>query len=249
METVEKEKIELKFWQESPYESPDRFSISSLIYKLSEARVFLYKLEKHGQFFTNAQSILEIGAGQGWAAALIKHLYQKSHVTISDISSDAVSLAKYWENFFCVQLDQKLACKSYQVPLPDNSVDLVYAFQSAHHFTEQLQTLTEVQRILKPGGHLLYLHEPSCQKFVYPLAYYRVNKKRPYVPEDVLVYTDVIQMARTAGFSKIELQFDPTLLNRGAIETVYFYFLQKIPGLRRLLPCTADYIFTKEKTG
>lgn len=245
MNTTDKEKIELKFWQESPYESPANFSVSSLIYKLSEARVFLYKLEKYNSLFVDASSILEIGAGQGWAAALTKRLYPNSRVTVSDISAEAISLTKYWENLFCVQVDQKLTCKSYEIPLPDNSVDLVYAFQSAHHFTEQHQTLAEVKRILKPGGHLLYLHEPSCRQFIYPLAYRRVNKKRPYVPEDVLVYTNVIQLAREVGFAKTELHFDPTLLNRGPIETVYFYGVQKIPGLRRFLPCTADYIFQK----
>lgn len=245
MNTIDKEKIELKFWQESPYESPTNFSVSSLIYKLSEARVFLYKIEKYGHLFANAPSILEIGAGQGWASALIKHLYPVAHMSVSDISAEAISLTKYWENLFCVQLDQKLACKSYEIPLPDNSVDLIYAFQSAHHFTEQQKTLAEAYRILKPGGYLLYLHEPSCPRYIYPLAYRRVNKKRPYVPEDVLVYTKVIQLAREVGFTKTELQFDPTLLNRGAIETIYFYVLQKIPVLRRLLPCTADYIFQK----
>ena len=207
--------------------------------------MFLYKLEKYNSLFVDASSILEIGAGQGWAAALTKRLYPNAHVTVSDISAEAISLTKYWENLFCVQMDGKLACKSYEIPLPDNSVDLVYAFQSAHHFTEQRQTLAEVKRILKPGGHLLYLHEPSCLQFIYPLAYRRVNKKRPYVPEDVLVYTNVIQLAREVGFAKAELHFDPTLLNRGPIETVYFYGLQKISGLRRFLPCTADYIFQK----
>lgn len=242
---MEKEKTELKFWQESPYESPANFSVSSLIYKLSEARVFLYKLEKYGQLLAGAQSILEIGAGQGWSAALLKNLYPRSRVVVSDISEEAISLTKYWENLFCVQLDQKLACKSYELPFPDNSVDLVYCFQSAHHFTEQQKTLAEVWRVLKPGGYLLYLHEPSCRKFIYPLAHHRVNKKRPYVPEDVLVYTDVIQLAQQVGFAKTELQFDPTLLNRGPIETLYFYILQKISGLRRFLPCTVDYIFQK----
>lgn len=245
MELTPKEKIEIKFWQESPYESPVNFSVSSLIYKLSEARVFLYKLEKYGHLFANAPSILEIGAGQGWSAALIKHVYPQSRVVVSDISEEAISLTKYWENLFCVQLDQKIACKSYDIPLSDNSIDLVYCFQSAHHFTEQQKTLAEAWRVLKPGGHLLYLHEPSCQKFMYPLAHYRVNKKRPYVPEDVLVYTKVIQLAQQVGFAKTELQFDPTLLNRGPIETVYFYGLQKIPVLRRFLPCTVDYIFQK----
>lgn len=245
MTNTEKEKIELKFWQESPYESPANFSISSLIYKLSEARVFLYKIEKYRHVFASAQTILEIGAGQGWATALVKNLYPQASVTVSDISAEAISLTKYWENLFCVQLNQNLACKSYEIPLSDNSVDLMYAFQSAHHFTEQQKTLAEAWRVLKPGGHLLYLHEPSCPQYIYPLAYRRVNKKRPYVPEDVLVYTKIVQMAREVGFAKTDLHFDPTLLNRGAIETIYFYVLQKIPGLRRLLPCTADYIFQK----
>jgi ubiquinone/menaquinone biosynthesis C-methylase UbiE len=142
-------------------------------------------------------------------------------------------------------LDKKIVCKSYNIPLADNSVDIVFCYESAHHFAEHKKTLLEAFRVLKKGGCVLYLHEPSCRRYLYRLAHWRVNKKRPAVLEDVLVYADMISFAKECGFSETNYYFDPTTLNREPIEMIYYYFLQKIRFLKYLLPCTVDYVFKK----
>lgn len=63
--------------------------------------------------------------------------------------------------------------------------------------------MKEIYRVLKDGGICLYLHEPSCRQYLYKLAFERVNRKRPKVPEDVLLFkkfkelpaTSVLQLA------------------------------------------------------
>lgn len=245
MNLAEKEAIEINHWNISQYESPSTFSMQSIIYKLSEARVFWTKLQKYSSFFDSGKTILEIGAGQGWAGSLLKQHYPEKKVIVSDISPYAIDVVSRWENFFHISLDGKIVCRSYEIPRENNSLDIVFCYASAHHFVEHEKTLKEVYRVLKKGGHLLYLYEPSCQKYIYPLAYWRVNKKRPAVPEDVLVYKDMIQMSKRVGFETSDFFFDPTVINRGPVEALYYSVLYKIGFLKHVLPCTADYVFKK----
>jgi ubiquinone/menaquinone biosynthesis C-methylase UbiE len=48
-----------------------------------------------------------------------------------------------------------------QIPLPDDSVDVVFMFKSLHHVPMALMqaAMHEIQRVLKPGGHA-YISEP-----------------------------------------------------------------------------------------
>jgi ubiquinone/menaquinone biosynthesis C-methylase UbiE len=244
MDIEAKEAIEIEYWKTSPTESPDADSLEGLIHKLAEARVFLEKLGYYQQQFAQAETILEIGAGQGWASCMVKKSFPNQKVIASDISEYAIQSAAKWEDIFKVCLDQTFHCRSYQIPLADDSVDLIFCFESAHHFICHRQTLQELHRILKAGGVCLYLHEPACLPCLYRLAYARVNRKRPEVPEDVLIYPKIKAIAYQFGFMPT-LRFDPTTLNRGSVETLYYLMLQKIPLIRYYLPCSVDFIFKK----
>jgi len=232
--------IELALWDHLK----DQDWLGNLSNKLSELRWLLPKFSSYDGTFRNASAVLELGGGEGWASCVVKRLYPELHVTASDISDSAVSGIGRWERIFESTVDARFACKSYSVPLPDNSVDLIFSFQAAHHFHLQVETLKEVARILKPGGVCMYLHEPSCRKYIYPLAKWRVNKKRPECPEDLLVFEDLRNAAANLGF-RLEVVYSTTTLNRGVIEGLYYKVLSMFPALCRLLPCTADFIFTK----
>jgi ubiquinone/menaquinone biosynthesis C-methylase UbiE len=244
MNIDQKENIEIQYWKTSPTESPDSDSLEGVIHKMAEARVYLAKLDYHEPKFQNTEAVLEIGAGQGWASCILKKKFPEKTVFASDISQYAIQSAARWEEIFKVSLDQTFHCRSYEIPLADSSIDLVFCFESAHHFVRHRKTLAEVYRILKPGGSCLYLHEPACRAFLYQLAYARVNRKRPEVPEDVLIYPKLEQIAHQIGY-EVSLHFDPTSLNRGAVETVYYLLLQKIPFVRYYLPCSVDFWFRK----
>lgn len=218
--------------------------LDNLANKLSELRWLLPKLSFHEKRFRDASSVLELGAGEGWASCVVKHLYPGVSVAASDISESAISGIGKWERIFECTVDARFPCKSYAVPLPDSSVDLIFTFQAAHHFILHMETLREAARLLRPGGTCLYLNEPSCRKFIHPLAKWRVNRKRPECPEDVIVLEDIKKIASILGF-KLEVNYSTETVNRGVIEGVYYKLLSTFPVLCRWLPCTADFIFTK----
>jgi SAM-dependent methyltransferase len=241
----EKEEIEINFWKDSASESPAVFTIGNLFNKMGEAPIFYNKVKRYHRYFEKAPSILELGAGQGWASCIVKYLYPGATLHASDISPFAIESIKYWEDIFKVKVDNTFACRSYQIPLPDSSVDLVFCFAAAHHFVKHRSSLKEINRVLRPGGVCLYLYEPTCKKYIYKQAYSRVNKKRPEVPEDVLIQQKIMELGAEQNF-ECELIFAPSLENRGAIETIYYFALSKAKLLREMLPCTADFIFRKE---
>lgn len=232
--------VELALWDQLR----DQDWLDNLSNKLSELRWLQPKFALYDQKFRSASAVLELGGGEGWGSCALKRLYPQLHVTASDISDSAISGIGKWERIFECTVDERFACKSYSVPLPDHSVDIIFSFQAAHHFRLHAETLQEAARLLRPGGVCMYLHEPSCRRYIYPLAYWRVNYKRPECPEDVLVLEKMRRVANELGF-KLQVNYSTATLNRGVVEGVYYKALSLVPALCQWLPCTADFIFTK----
>ncbi len=244
MNLAEKQQIEIDHWRSAEGESPDSNSVENLINKFSDAGIFLDIFRKYANQFDKSSVFLELGAGQGWASCLLKSQYPQATVIATDISPYAIISIKKWEYQFRTTIDGCHACMSYDIPLSSSSVDCVFSFAAAHHFLAHRKTLQEINRVLKPGGRACYLYEPTSPRYLYKVAYWRVNRKRPAVPEDVLVVNKLKQIAEQVGM-KLDVEYYPSISKRGFYESIYYYFLAKIPVLRRLLPCTANLIFTK----
>jgi SAM-dependent methyltransferase len=241
------ERIESEYWRRSSASTTDLHSIASLtnaINKFTDAGVFLTSLLPFRDVFANADSILEIGAGQGWASCIVKRLFPQARVTTTDISPWALKAMTTWEHLFQARVDGVFASRSHEVPLASGSVQCAFCFSSAHHFRAHRPTLQEIHRVLAPGGSAFYFFEPSCPRLWYRPAVWRVSRKRPGVPEDVLVRSAIRQHAAAAGLS-CRITFEPQLFKRAPVETLYYGLLQSVPPLQKLLPCTATYHFSK----
>lgn len=242
------ERIESDYWRRSSASAGDLHSIASLtntINKFTDAGVFLTSLLPFRDVFAGASSILEIGAGQGWASCIVKRLFPYARVTTTDISPWALKAIPTWEHLFQARVDGVFASRSDEVPLAGGSVQCAFCFSSAHHFRAHRPTLQEIHRVLAPGGHAFYFFEPSCPRVWHGAAVWRVTRKRPDVPEDVLVRRAVQEHAAAAGLS-CQITFEPQLFNRAPFETLYYGLLQSVPPLQKLLPCTATYHFSKQ---
>lgn len=245
----DRERQEIEYWARSPTEAPGSDSLEVLTNKMSEARVLLEKFAAFSDTFQAAQVIVEVGGGQGWAAALVKAQFGPDKTVIcSDLAADALVSSPRWERIVGVRLDGRVAARSSALPLVTASVDLVVVFAAAHHFGAHRRTCGEIARILKPGGRALYLHEPACRAYLYPWALRRVNCKRPEVPEDVLRYRHLVSLAADEGLVAT-VHHAPTTTYRGPVETLYYLLLSKIPGLRHVLPCSVDIVFQKSPAG
>jgi SAM-dependent methyltransferase len=246
LEVRRRRELEQELWRTSETERPTADSLENVINKAQDAAIFHELVLRNAPIFGTARTILELGAGQGWAACIVKRLYPDASVTASDLSADAIASVRDWERIYGVSLDRARDYPSDEIGEGDSSVELVFCFAAAHHFLRHRRTLEEIRRVLVPGGQALYLYEPSCPSFMHGLAVRRVTRKRPEVPEDVLRHDRIRELADEVGL-ECSVDFYPSIARRGPAETLYYAVLGRVRPFQRMLPCTANFYFRKPR--
>lgn len=105
--------------------------------------------------------ILEVGSGRGGGAKHIaENLHPASYIGM-DIAQDAVKLANTNNSLSNLKFIQGSA---ESIPLKDNSVDVVLNVESCHAYGSVEKFLSEVSRVLKPGGYLLLTDVRDAKK-------------------------------------------------------------------------------------
>lgn len=238
---------EINFWRDSDEEKPGARTTRKMLEKMSNGIEFLDRLSELELLdWSKDMRVLEIGGGQGWASCLLKSTYPNAYVITTDISPFAVESVTQWEDIFKVKMDKVYYCKSDETKEDDDSIDFMFTFSAAHHFVTHRKTINEISRILKHGGIAAYFFEPVTQLFWYPMAYRRVNKKRPEVHEDLLVISKLRNIAVEAGL-EFTIIHTPSYSNRkGYVETLYYLIMSTFPFFQKILPHTATILFTKK---
>lgn len=96
--------------------------------------------------------VLEVGSGRGGGARHIAGTLKPASYTGMDIAQSAVDLANKIHPLPNLKFIQGSA---EAIPLTDNSVDVVINVESCHAYGSVDKFLSEVKRVLKPGGYLL----------------------------------------------------------------------------------------------
>ena len=123
-----------------PADEPNRFAIQ--LYHHVAGAVPLEGLD-----------VLEVGCGRGGGAAFVKRHFRPRQMTGVDFSAKAVR--------FC-QENQRQEGLSFvrgdaeSLPFADKSFDAVLNVESSHCYGSMPAFLTQVKRVLRPGGHFLF---------------------------------------------------------------------------------------------
>lgn len=96
--------------------------------------------------------VLEVGSGRGGGANYIAANLRPGFYTGMDLAQSAVDLANKVHKHPNLKFIQGSA---ESIPLPDNSIDVVINVESCHAYGSVDKFLSEVKRVLKPGGNLL----------------------------------------------------------------------------------------------
>ena len=97
--------------------------------------------------------VLEIGSGRGGGAAYIKHYHKPAQMVGVDFSAKAVALCNKVHNIHDLNFVQGDA---EDLPFDDNTFDTVINVESSHCYGSVDTFLSQVRRVLRPGGHFLY---------------------------------------------------------------------------------------------
>lgn len=99
--------------------------------------------------------VLELGSGSGalWKACP-QRIPAEWSITISDFSAGMVDAA--WRNLVTLGRGFRFEQIDAQaIPYPDETFDIVIANFMLYHVPDRPRALAEIQRVLKPGGHLV----------------------------------------------------------------------------------------------
>jgi len=99
--------------------------------------------------------VLDIASGEGYGTAILAQVARS--VIGVDISEQAVRFAA--RNYRKDNLSFRVG-DARNIPLPDAAVDVVVSFETIEHLSEQEQFLSEIKRVLRPGG-LLVMSSPD----------------------------------------------------------------------------------------
>lgn len=95
------------------------------------------------------EKILDVGAGKGAVAALVQQTGAGEVVALEPSKKRIALIQGTYPNL--------KACRasSEAIPYDDGFFDKVYSTVAVHHFPDQVKSLGEMARVLRPGGTLL----------------------------------------------------------------------------------------------
>ena len=97
--------------------------------------------------------VLEVSCGHGGGASYLTRSLAPASYTGLDLNPDGIAFCRKRHDLAGLEFVQGDA---QNLPFPDNSFDAVINIEASLHYPHFPLFLTEVARVLRPGGHFLY---------------------------------------------------------------------------------------------
>ena len=98
-------------------------------------------------------TVLEVGSGRGGGSSFIRRYKQTARMIGLDLSKNAVDFSRAMHRVD--GLEFRIG-DAENLPFEDSSFDAVINVESSHCYPSFDKFLSEVRRVLRPGGHFLY---------------------------------------------------------------------------------------------
>ncbi len=122
-------------------------------------------------------SVLEIGCGNGNGTRLINDYFQAGEITAVDLDDKMIVRARARQLPDSVNF---LKMDASRLDFPDQSFDAAFDFGIIHHIPNWRECLSELHRVLKPGGSLV-VEDLSAETFKGPVGgIWTALSKHPY---------------------------------------------------------------------
>jgi len=111
-------------------------------------------LERLDFYLETPNLVVDVGAGTGRGAALLKKRYAKTQVLATDLALPMLRAAKQHASW--LKPFQRVCAEATALPLPDHSVDVLHSNLCFQWIDDLPALFGECVRVLKPGGLLLF---------------------------------------------------------------------------------------------
>ena len=195
---------------------------------------FLDLLKSHG--LKNGDSILEIGCGHGIRSQMMAINHDQSKVTGLDISELLLDEARKSNSLPNLYFKPG---SIYELPFEDETFDFVYLRLVFMHLNEPQKALSEIQRVLKPGGICLIEDaDRNCMHFhpkpaEFNKFWQEIQEGQRNMGGDPNVGSKLESYFMNSGFKGVHAQLQSI---HGANQEVKDLFVQLMPALNEYLP-------------
>lgn len=102
----------------------------------------------------SGKRVLEVGCGHGGGASYLVRTLHPASYTGLDLNPNGIAFCRKRHNLAGLDFVEGDA---ENLPFPDQSFDAVVNIDSGYHYPHYRRFLAEVVRVLRPGGHFLYV--------------------------------------------------------------------------------------------
>lgn len=158
-DTENKQQDVREFWDAKPCDSDVSVQTQGERFYYDEIAVDRYSHQGHINHIMDwvdwdGKKVLEVGTGVGTDARNMigrGGVYQGINVDQGSVDTTAKALEVYGLSGDVMQ------CSATELVFLDNSFDIVYSFGVLHHIPDAERAVSEITRVLKPGGELLIM--------------------------------------------------------------------------------------------
>lgn len=130
------------------------------------------RIEREAQLL-RGKHLLEIGCGMGYDSA--EFLKRGVRVTATDLTANAVDLARKHFAHEGFEAEDVRTASALELPFPDESFDAVWANGVIHETGDSARAISEVHRVLVPGGRAIISHFYRRNSWMYALKLLGAN--------------------------------------------------------------------------
>src|SRR5919106_3264413 len=148
--------------------------------------------------------LLEIGCGMGYDS--LEFLKRGVRVTATDLTTNAVEMTRKHFEVENVKAEDIRIANALELPFDDNTFDAVWSNGVLHHTGDTCSAITEIRRVLKPGGRAIISHFYRRPSWMYAIN--RLGRENiEYKEEDPPIndfFTDEEVLGFFQGYKVIE---------------------------------------------